>query len=185
MPLKVSLRKYWCHGWPIVPNYCGSYLGYCRSTMALYSSDDFEPWKSLLLWKGSTQVDSEFSYLYRYIWPLLYLFRGLTTNDSEKNICWTSWLPAMGHGCHAVSHVDDQPNTRVNGSRGPTWCSRVGLGLLGYSLILFESSNHVSFALPYMLLTSSVLSTTSKQCFGAACNFLVCSLIFIEYKEHL
>ena len=35
----------------------------------------------------------------------------------------------------------------------------------------------------YMLLTSSVLSTTSKQCFEQpAASFLVCSLIFIEYR---
>ena len=37
-------------------------------------------------------------------------------------------------------------------------------------------------------LTSSVLSTTSKHCFEQpAASFLVCSLIFIEYKtkEHL
>ncbi|MBW8105823.1 MULTISPECIES: hypothetical protein [unclassified Streptococcus] len=35
----------------------------------------------------------------------------------------------------------------------------------------------------YMLLTSSVLSTTSKQFFEQpAASFLVCSLIFIEYK---
>ena len=34
-------------------------------------------------------------------------------------------------------------------------------------------------------LTSSVLSTTSKQCFEQpAARFLVCSLIFIEYKTH-
>ena len=33
----------------------------------------------------------------------------------------------------------------------------------------------------YRLLTSSVLSTTSKQCFEQpAASFLVCSLIFIE-----
>ncbi|EMQ92939.1 hypothetical protein PCS8235_01360 [Streptococcus pneumoniae PCS8235] len=33
-------------------------------------------------------------------------------------------------------------------------------------------------------LTSSVLSTTSKQCFEHhAASFLVCSLIFIEYKN--
>ncbi|MGI0374228.1 hypothetical protein ACRE2I_02380, partial [Streptococcus pneumoniae] len=32
-------------------------------------------------------------------------------------------------------------------------------------------------------LTSSVSSTTSKQCFDQpAASFLVCSLIFIEYK---
>ena len=38
----------------------------------------------------------------------------------------------------------------------------------------------------YMLLTSSVLSTTSKQCFEQpAASFLVCSLIFIEYKASL
>ncbi|CNW01157.1 S1 RNA-binding domain-containing protein [Streptococcus pneumoniae] len=44
-------------------------------------------------------------------------------------------------------------------------------------------SNHVSVALPYVwLLTSSVPSTTSKQCFEQpAASFLVCSLIFIEY----
>jgi len=51
----------------------------------------------------------------------------------------------------------------------------------------------------YMLLTSSVLSTTSKQCFELTssvssttskpcfeqpvASFLVCSLIFIEYKQ--
>ncbi len=34
-----------------------------------------------------------------------------------------------------------------------------------------------------MLLTSSVLSATSKQCFEQpAASFLVCSLIFIEYN---
>ena len=34
-------------------------------------------------------------------------------------------------------------------------------------------------------LTSSVLSTTSKQCFEQpAASFLVCSLIFIEYQNH-
>ncbi|ORO95603.1 hypothetical protein B7694_00770 [Streptococcus mitis] len=33
-------------------------------------------------------------------------------------------------------------------------------------------------------MTSSVLSTTSKQCFEQpAASFLVCSLIFIEYKK--
>ena len=38
----------------------------------------------------------------------------------------------------------------------------------------------------YRLLTSSVLSTTSKQCFEQpADSFLVCSLIFIEYKYYL
>ncbi|EHZ34669.1 hypothetical protein SPAR57_1603 [Streptococcus pneumoniae GA19101] len=36
----------------------------------------------------------------------------------------------------------------------------------------------------YMLLTSSVLSATSKRCFEHhAASFLVCSLIFIEYKN--
>ena len=35
-----------------------------------------------------------------------------------------------------------------------------------------------------MLLTSSVSSTTSKQCFEQPeSSFLVCSLIFIEYKK--
>ena len=37
----------------------------------------------------------------------------------------------------------------------------------------------------YMLLTSSVSSTTSKQCFEQpAASFLLCSLIFIEYQNH-
>ena len=61
------------------------------------------------------------------------------------------------------------------------------------------SSNRVNVALPYVwLLTSSVLSATSKQCFELAssvlsatskqyfeqpaASFLVCSLIFIEYQ---
>ena len=61
------------------------------------------------------------------------------------------------------------------------------------------SSNCVNVALPYVwLLTSSVLSATSKQCFELtssvssttskqcfeqpAASFLVCSLIFIEYQ---
>ncbi|EJG94063.1 3-ketoacyl-(Acyl-carrier-) reductase domain protein [Streptococcus pneumoniae GA17301] len=35
-----------------------------------------------------------------------------------------------------------------------------------------------------MLLTTSVPSTTSKQCFEQpAASFLVCSLIFIEYNH--
>ena len=35
----------------------------------------------------------------------------------------------------------------------------------------------------YFELTSSVLSTTSKQCFEQpAASFLVCSLIFMEYE---
>ncbi|EDT94965.1 conserved hypothetical protein [Streptococcus pneumoniae CDC0288-04] len=35
----------------------------------------------------------------------------------------------------------------------------------------------------YFELTSSVLSTTSKQCFEQpVASFLVCALIFIEYK---
>ncbi|CKJ31071.1 S1 RNA-binding domain-containing protein [Streptococcus pneumoniae] len=45
------------------------------------------------------------------------------------------------------------------------------------------SSNRVNVALPCMLLTSSVLSATSKQCFEQpAARYLVCSLIFIEYQ---
>ncbi|CMU61165.1 S1 RNA-binding domain-containing protein [Streptococcus pneumoniae] len=46
------------------------------------------------------------------------------------------------------------------------------------------SSNRVNVALLYvLLLTSSVLSTTSNQCFEQpAASFLVCSLIFIEYQ---
>ena len=54
-----------------------------------------------------------------------------------------------------------------------------------YDIILFENlfkprQRHLAV---YMLLPSSVLSTTSKQCFEQpAASFLVCSLIFIEYK---
>ncbi|CZB82076.1 S1 RNA-binding domain-containing protein [Streptococcus pneumoniae] len=46
------------------------------------------------------------------------------------------------------------------------------------------SSNRVNVSLAvYMLLTSSVLSPTSKQCFEQpVASFLVCSLIFIEYQ---
>ncbi|HGR7874789.1 TPA: hypothetical protein ACL6ED_000266, partial [Streptococcus pneumoniae] len=51
-------------------------------------------------------------------------------------------------------------------------------------LVLFETlfkPRQLHFAV-YMLLTSSVLSTTSKRCFEQpAASFLVCSLIFIEY----
>ena len=62
---------------------------------------------------------------------------------------------------------------------------RVGLGLLGYPLILFENLFKLRQRrlAVYMLLTSSVLSTASKQCFEQlAASFLVCSLIFIEYN---
>ena len=52
-------------------------------------------------------------------------------------------------------------------------------------LILFENlfkPRQLRLAV-YMLLTSSVLSTTSKRCFEQpVASFLVCSLIFIEYK---
>ena len=52
-------------------------------------------------------------------------------------------------------------------------------------LILFENlfkPRQLLLAV-YVLLTSSVLSTTSKRCFEQpAARFLVCSLIFIEYQ---
>ena len=52
-------------------------------------------------------------------------------------------------------------------------------------LILFENlfkPRQLRLAV-YVLLTSSVLSTTSKRCFEQpAALFIVCSLIFIEYK---
>ena len=55
-----------------------------------------------------------------------------------------------------------------------------------YRIILFENlfkPRQLRLAV-YMLLTSSVLSTTSKQCFEQpAARFLVCSLIFIEYNR--
>ncbi|VJJ30523.1 S1 RNA-binding domain-containing protein [Streptococcus pneumoniae] len=51
-------------------------------------------------------------------------------------------------------------------------------------LFVSYSSNRINVALPYVwLLTSSVLSTTSKQCFEQpAASFLVCYLICIEYQ---
>ena len=56
--------------------------------------------------------------------------------------------------------------------------------LYSYKIILFENlfkPRQLRLAV-YMLLTSSVLSTTSKQCFEQpAASFLVFSLIFIEY----
>ena len=71
-----------------------------------------------------------------------------------------------------------------------------------YLIILFENlfkSRQRRLAVGVWLLTSSVLSTTSKQCFELtssvssttskqcfeqpAASFLVCSLIFIEYKK--
>ena len=54
-----------------------------------------------------------------------------------------------------------------------------------YDIILFENlfKPRQRRLAVYMLLTSSVLSTTSKQCFEQpTASFLVCSLIFIEYK---
>ena len=53
-----------------------------------------------------------------------------------------------------------------------------------YKLILFKNlfKPRQRRLTVYMCLTSSVLSTTSKQCFEQpAASFLVCSLIFIEY----
>ena len=50
---------------------------------------------------------------------------------------------------------------------------RISLGLLGYSLILFENQIQTMSALP---------CRTQVQ---PAASFLVCSLIFIEYKERV
>ena len=57
------------------------------------------------------------------------------------------------------------------------------------NLLFVSYSSKINFKLRqrrlavYMLLTSSVLSTTSKQCFEQpAASFLVYSLIFIEYQ---
>ena len=55
-----------------------------------------------------------------------------------------------------------------------------------YDIILFENlfKPRQRRLAVYMLLTSSVSSTTSKQYFEQpAASFLVCSLIFIEYKQ--
>ena len=57
------------------------------------------------------------------------------------------------------------------------------IGIISY-FILFENlfKPRQLRLVVYMLLTSSVLSTTSKQCFEQlTASFLVCSLIFIEY----
>jgi len=49
--------------------------------------------------------------------------------------------------------------------------------------MLLTSSVLSTTSKPCFELTSSVLSTTSKQCFEQpAASFLVCSLIFIEYE---
>ena len=62
------------------------------------------------------------------------------------------------------------------------WC----IALPNNEIILFENlfkPRQRFLARRYMFLTLSVLSTTSKQCFEQpATSFLVCSLIFIEYK---
>ena len=52
-------------------------------------------------------------------------------------------------------------------------------------VILFKPRHLPSAASKqYFELTSSVLSTTSKPCFEQpAARFLICSLIFIEYKK--
>ena len=48
----------------------------------------------------------------------------------------------------------------------------------------FFSASSSTTSKPCFELTSSVLSTTSKQCFEQpAASFLVCSLIFIGYKQ--
>ncbi|WP_220476040.1 hypothetical protein, partial [Streptococcus pseudopneumoniae] len=50
---------------------------------------------------------------------------------------------------------------------------------------LLTSSVSSTTSKPCFELTSSVLSTTSKQCFEQpAASFLVCFLIFIEYKKN-
>ena len=54
----------------------------------------------------------------------------------------------------------------------------LAVGMLLTSSVLSTTSK------PCFELTSSVLSPTSKQCFEQpAASFLVCSLIFIEYKS--
>ena len=56
-----------------------------------------------------------------------------------------------------------------------------------FKLILFENLFKLRQCrlTVYMLLTSSVLSTTSKHCFEQpAASFLVCSLIVIEYYSN-
>ena len=91
-------------------------------------------------YEGKYARARKFSYLYRYIWPIALSIQGLTTTDkAEKKFCWISWLPAMVEqvSCTKVS-MDDPTNIRVNGSLGQHDVLRISLGLLGYSLILFE-----------------------------------------------
>ncbi|SNE13501.1 seryl-tRNA synthetase family protein [Streptococcus pneumoniae] len=87
-----------------------------------------------------------------------------------------AWSPdhtKMGKG---ITLSNEEFQTMVDAFKGNLYFSKI-------------SSNHVSVALPYAspydyvwLLTSSVIQT-SKHCFEQpAASFLVCSLIFIEYK---
>ena len=65
------------------------------------------------------------------------------------------------------------------------YLSYTSINYLFLAFILFENlfkPRQLRLAV-HMLLTSSVLSTTSKQCFEQpAASFLVCFLIFIEYN---
>ena len=74
----------------------------------------------------------------------------------------------------------------INKSANKGYHKRCTIGLHSfYDIKLFENlfKPRQRRLAVYMLLTLSVLSTTSKQCFEQpAASFLVCSLIFIEYK---
>ena len=61
--------------------------------------------------------------------------------------------------------------------------SKEGLTAFFFCTILEDKCFPVSNTLRKSLQTASALSATSKQCFEQpAASFLVCSLIFIEYK---
>ena len=88
------------------------------------------------------------------------------------------FLSSLSNGLGGLS----LPQSSRNGSLWSGFDCRLAFGLL----ILFENlfKPRQRRLTVYMLLTSSVLSTTSKQCFEQpAASFLVCSLIFIEYKS--
>ncbi|VNV68266.1 S1 RNA-binding domain-containing protein [Streptococcus pneumoniae] len=61
-------------------------------------------------------------------------------------------------------------------------------GVNNWGIILFENLFKLrqlpsATSKQYFELSSSVLSTTSKQCFEQpVASFLVCALIFVEYK---
>ena len=114
---------------------------------------------------------------YRYIWPIALSIQGLTTTDKAEKKFLLDQLVACDGGTgvmHESFHVDD-----------PTlysreWFSWANMMFCELVLDYLDIAN----TLRKSLQTTSALSATSKLCFEQpAASFLVCSLIFIEYKE--